>query len=54
VRQFELVELFEHELAVRHRGGQQQQELRLGRAHFLDQRRRIGKRRCEDLIDDEL
>ena len=22
--------------------------------HFLDQRRRIGKRRCEDLIDDEL
>src|SRR5713226_8512733 len=52
--QFELVELFEDELAIRHRRGQQQQEIGLGRAHLVDERRRVRQGWREYLVDDRL
>src|ERR671937_1484608 len=48
----ELVELFQNQLAIRHRRGQQQQEIGLGRTDLVDKRGRVRERRGEDLVYD--
>ena len=50
----ELSDLLEDHLVVRDRGRQQQQQIGARRAHLLDQRRCVGQRRRECLVDHQL
>src|SRR5439155_1451498 len=52
--QAELLDLLEHLDRVREVGGAVEDDVRLGRAHLLDDGRRIGERRRPDLVHDDL
>src|SRR6185436_1623989 len=50
----ELVHFLQQKLDVRDHRGQQNQDIRQRRTHFLNQRRGIRQRRCESLVHHQL